>query len=256
MNYKKIAIFYHVNHHNRADADCTGHIASYLHAKHKPEKIDYFLAERDTYPENTDDYDLLVVMGGPGSVVSPDRPEWMTQEINLIKQRLEKKQKIIGICLGAQMLSLAAGGQVSENKFMEFGFHSVQFHHDTNHPVLKNLPKSEIFMHWHHDGFSPPPDAISIASNSASLHEEYDHWCGGSQAYVSDHYLGIQFHPEMSLETVQLAHEHMDEEAGRYNQPKSLVLELAPLYMVNPDSPAENCARDVLYKLLDNFLGQ
>jgi len=253
MKYNKVAIFLHANEFDRPDADCTGHITAYLQ-KHGIKNIDYFLATRDELPKDTDGYDVIFLMGGPGSVVCPDRPEWIDHEIKLIKKRIEKKQKTVGICLGAQMLAIADGGQVSTNKYMEFGFHTVNFHHDTEHPVLSNIPKSEIFMHWHHDGFSPPPSATNIASNSASLHEEYDHWCGGSQAFVNDHYLGLQFHPEMSLETLQFAEALMDDTTARYNQDKSLVLELAPLYLTNPNDMHENCARSILFKLLDNFL--
>lgn len=254
MTYKTAAIFYHVNDFNRSDADCAGHVSAYLKLK-KFEIIDYFFCERDKLPENTDDYDVLFVLGGPGSVADSDRPEWMTNEIAEIKRRLGKKQKIIGLCLGAQMLAIANGAEVSRNKFMEFGFHSVDFHLDTDHPVLKNIPKSEIFMHWHHDGFSPPAGAVNIASNSASLHEEYDHWCGGSQGFVHDDYLGLQFHPEMSLDTLNIYKNMMDDTTERYNQAGSLVQELGPLYLTNPEDIEANCARDVFYKLLDNFLG-
>lgn len=37
---------------------------------------------------------------------------WLAQEFQLIKDALNKKIKIIGICLGTQLLAHAAGGNV------------------------------------------------------------------------------------------------------------------------------------------------
>ncbi|MFT6071742.1 MAG: GMP synthase-like glutamine amidotransferase [Alphaproteobacteria bacterium] len=253
MKHRTAAIFYHVNDFNRPDAACVGHIARYL-AKHNFEVIDYFWALRDDLPENTHDYDVLFIMGGPGSVYDTERPEWMDHEIHLIEQRIINQQKTIGICLGGQMLALASGGQVSSNHYFEFGFHPVSFLHDTGHPVLEGIPKTEIFMHWHHDGFCPPEGAISIATSDAARHELCDNECEGSQAFVYDSFLAIQFHPEMSLETVQINHANMTEDTERYKQSKSVVQELAPIYLASETDPSENCARDIFFKLLDNFL--
>jgi|GEM_PF-4232195 len=253
MKHKTAAIFYHVNEFNRPDAACVGHVARYLE-QHQFEIVDYFWTLRDELPENTHEYDVVFVMGGLGSVFTEDRPEWMDHEIHLIEQRIINQQKTVGICLGGQMLALAAGGFVNHNKHFEFGFYPVTFHHDTGHPVLEKIPQREIFMHWHHDGFCPPEGAVNIASSDASSLEDYPNENGASQGFVYDSFLALQFHPEMTLETLMLNGKNMTEDTERFKQSKSIVQELAPLYLASESDPSENCARDIFFKLLDNFL--
>ncbi|WP_332299717.1 type 1 glutamine amidotransferase [Prochlorococcus marinus] len=58
--------------------------------------------------------DLLLVMGGSMGVsdISNNMYPWLLDEVNLLKNALKNNIKIIGICLGAQLLAYAAGGKV------------------------------------------------------------------------------------------------------------------------------------------------
>ena len=67
----------------------------------------------DSLPELRDG-DLLLVLGGPMGVrdIGNYSYPWLINEVDLIKDALNKKIGIIGICLGAQLLAYAAGGTV------------------------------------------------------------------------------------------------------------------------------------------------
>ena len=58
--------------------------------------------------------DLLIVMGGSMGVRDRDRPEllFLSDEIGLLRHRIEEDSPVLGVCLGAQLLAHAAGAHV------------------------------------------------------------------------------------------------------------------------------------------------
>ena len=53
------------------------------------------------------DKDLLLVMGGPmgvGDLKKPNYP-WLKKEVEILKFALENKIRVVGVCLGAQLLA-------------------------------------------------------------------------------------------------------------------------------------------------------
>lgn len=70
--------------------------------------------EREALPETVDEIDFLIVMGGPQS---PDEdratfPYYDPQaEIELIQKAMKADCYIVGVCLGAQLMSVAYGAR-------------------------------------------------------------------------------------------------------------------------------------------------
>ena len=56
--------------------------------------------------------DRLLVLGGPMGVADVGDPAfpWLAAEVELLREVLRRDQPVIGVCLGAQLLALAAGG--------------------------------------------------------------------------------------------------------------------------------------------------
>ncbi|MGG4503592.1 glutamine amidotransferase-related protein [Paenibacillus polymyxa] len=53
--------------------------------------------------------DLLVILGGPMSVCQEKEHPWLIEEKAFVKIAIEMKKKVLGICLGAQMISEVLG---------------------------------------------------------------------------------------------------------------------------------------------------
>lgn len=65
-------------------------------------------------------YSALFVLGGPDS--ANDETQKMQQERLRVKEALDAKIPILGICLGLQVLVKVAGGKVVKNPVKEIGF--------------------------------------------------------------------------------------------------------------------------------------
>ena len=85
---------------------------------------------------------------------------------------------IFGICFGGQMLAKTLGGEVARGKKSEIGWHNVL-------ATPENAVVGGRWMQWHHDVFSVPVNANTLALTDV-----------GPQAFVSRRSFGTQFHPE------------------------------------------------------------
>ncbi|MES1159471.1 MAG: amidotransferase, partial [Bacteroidota bacterium] len=54
------------------------------------------------------EFDALVIMGGPMSIHDETEFPWLKKEKELIASALREKKKVLGICLGAQLVADAA----------------------------------------------------------------------------------------------------------------------------------------------------
>lgn len=133
--------------------------------------------------------DLLIVMGGPMGVYEADRYPYLSAEINVLKQRLKAKKPVLGICLGAQLMTAALGENVYKgNAGKEIGWTEITLEPDAAlHPV-RHLSGIKTF-HWHGDTFDLPAHSKLLASSRYYKNQAY--WCG-------ENALALQFHPEVT----------------------------------------------------------
>src|SRR5687768_628705 len=61
-------------------------------------------------------FDVLIVMGGPMGATDDDLYPWMKEEKKLIEKAILKGKRVIGICLGAQLIADVLGARVYPNK--------------------------------------------------------------------------------------------------------------------------------------------
>jgi GMP synthase-like glutamine amidotransferase len=142
-----------------------------------------------------DSFDWLVVMGGPMSVTDLATYPWLTNEKAFIKQAIDEKKIVLGICLGAQLIADVLGATISKNTHKEIGWYPIQLSDDIKaEPLGAALPCKFDVFHWHGDMFSTPDKAISLASSEA---------CRNQGFMIDNRILGLQFHLETTLESAR-----------------------------------------------------
>lgn len=151
----------------------------------------------DETPPPVSEYDMLVVMGGPMSVYDEKEYPWLADEKKAIATAVAADKLVLGVCLGAQLLSVVLGGSVSRNPVPEIGWFKVEMTPEgLAEPALAGFPQSFYAFHWHGDAFSIPPGAVHAASSAACA----------NQAFVYKHkVVGLQFH----LETTPPGMQHL-----------------------------------------------
>ena len=167
-------------------------------AKKRDLKIEVVrLDKKDALPQ-TKKGDLILIMGGPMGVkdIGSDRYPWLKLERDFIKKELENKRPMIGVCLGAQLLANAAGGNVEILKygsplkeFPEIGWSEI-FIDKSNKDLKKLFEKPFHVLHWHGDRILLPKKAVLIAS-SARCKEQF--------FKIDDFAYGLQFHIECTV---------------------------------------------------------
>lgn len=115
-----------------------------------------------------EDFDLLVIMGGPMSVHDEAEYPWLAAEKRLLREALATGKRVLGICLGGQLLAEALGGEVRVAATAEIGWHLIEQHAEARRsPLGRMLPQRLMAMHWHGETFSLPAGAIPLYHSAA-----------------------------------------------------------------------------------------
>lgn len=127
------------------------------------------------------DFDFLIICGGSMNVDQENLHPWLKNEKELISYYVEKNKKIVGLCLGGQLLAEILGGEVHQLPFWEVGWQKIK---------LENEKPLFVFQ-WHSYAFSLPPYAHLLASSEA--------WPIQAFSYGKN-ILAVQYHPETTVE--------------------------------------------------------
>ena len=150
------------------------------------------------------DLDWLIVMGGPMSVTDEALFPWLVPEKRFIQDCLAAGKRVLGICLGAQLVAEVLGGKVAPNPGPEIGWFPVRF--DAAACAAEGwqmLPETLTVFHWHGDRFEIPQGATLLGQSAACDHQAF---CRGWRV------LGLQFHLETTEEGAAALIEHCREE--------------------------------------------
>jgi carbamoyl-phosphate synthase small subunit len=139
------------------------------------------------YDFSGEDFDGIMISNGPGD------PKMCRDTIHIVRAQLENSRPVFGICMGNQILSLAAGGDTYKLKFG---------HRSQNQPCFEVGTKRCYITSQNH-GF---------AVDGRTLPEGWEPWFVNANdgtnegiRHVSKPFMSVQFHPEAAPGPVDTA---------------------------------------------------
>jgi GMP synthase-like glutamine amidotransferase len=130
----------------------------------------------------------LIVMGGPMGVYDENKFSFLKAEKEFIRSVIGAGKKVLGICLGSQLVAEALDAKVYPHIQKEIGWWPVKkTAAGKTNPVIDDLPDEYITFHWHGDTFDMPAGSVHLLQSDACPHQAY---------LYKDQVMGLQFHME------------------------------------------------------------
>jgi len=130
--------------------------------------------------DNANGFDAIVVSNGPGD------PKMAIKTIQVVKKALERKIPILGICLGNQILALAAGADTFKLKYG---------HRGQNQPVADNN-SGKCYITTQNHGFTV--DTKTLQDGWQSTFTNLNDSTNEGIKHIKLPFYSVQFHPESS----------------------------------------------------------
>lgn len=163
-------------------------------AEQRGVEITASLALTEEYPD-IDTVDFLVLMGGPMDADDHFSSPWLEAEKTYVARALAEGRRVLGVCLGAQIVAEAIGGHVRRNDQAEIGWFALQRNAAAdNDPVFAALPEALIAGHWHGDTFDLPAGVEPALSSEGTVCQAF--------SYDRGRVVGLQFHLEWTAESL------------------------------------------------------
>lgn len=141
-----------------------------------------------------------------------EKHTWLALEKEYLRQAVTAGKKILGLCLGCQLLADALGGKAFRHTCKEFGWQPIEtlpegaawFGIDGVFNALGKNGKGIFYaFQWHGDTYTLPPGAVQLARNEAAEQQAFF-----LESPKGGKVLGLQFHLEW---TEQMAREALAE---------------------------------------------
>jgi len=141
-----------------------------------------------------DKFDLLVVMGGPMNIYEEEKFPWLVAEKAFIKNAIESGKKVLGICLGSQLIADALGAKVYPNKHKEIGWFPVYKNEFNCFNCTRYHEREIVSFHWHGETFDLPAGTSRLFSSEATPNQAFA---------FGDNVIALQFHWEVKKENIR-----------------------------------------------------
>ena len=137
-----------------------------------------------------DEYDGYIFMGGDMSVNDHNELTWILDEKQFINNLIRANKKVLGICLGAQLIASTQGCSVVPMRQKEIGWFDVYL--EENREIIPEFDIIET-LHWHGDEIIPN-EKIHVIGKSAQ--------CDVQIFKVNDNCYGFQCHLEQTMDSL------------------------------------------------------
>jgi GMP synthase-like glutamine amidotransferase len=171
-----------------------GNIEEWINAK------GYSLSSTRFYEDNVllpklDDIDWLIIMGGPMGAYDENIYPWLAAEKKFIGQAISRGIKVLGICLGAQLIASVLRAKVYPNAHKEIGWFTLNLTKEGIASALfRGLPSEFVAFHWHGDTFDLPRGAKHLAESIACRNQAFSY---------GNHVLALQFHLDVRRDNIE-----------------------------------------------------
>ncbi len=146
------------------------------------------LDEGETIPP-LDDYDALLVMGGPMDVWQEDEHPWLRAEKAAIRDWVNAGRPYLGMCLGNQLLADALGGKVAlMTAAPEVGISQIRLLGAD--PIFAGVPEQVTCFQWHAAEVTALPEGGRQLATSPG--------CRIQAIAIGEHAYGLQCHMELT----------------------------------------------------------
>lgn len=141
-------------------------------------------------------FDLVILLGGPQSVVGTKEDDFFSPYYSLAENMIDTSgRKLIGICLGSQIIAKVLGAKVEVGaKGPEVGFSEVQVQKKDS-PVFQGVPSEFLGFHLHEDSFDLPKGSEHLLSSALYPNQMFS---------FKNKAFGIQVHLEPTLEMLEI----------------------------------------------------
>jgi GMP synthase-like glutamine amidotransferase len=174
------------------------------------------------------DYSFVASLGSPYGP-NDTHQRAVVEELRLIEAAVEGELPVLGLCFGGEALSAVLGGSVERAPVPELGWREIE----TDDPIA--VPAGP-WLEWHYERFTNPPGASELARTADAV-----------QAFRFGVHLGLQFHPES---TVEIVSHWASSEAKRLAELG--IEDGAALLAASPER--KDAARVAAFRLFDAFL--
>jgi GMP synthase-like glutamine amidotransferase len=145
-------------------------------------------------PPAMDEFDWLIIMGGPMGVNDEEQFPWLKTEKAFIRDAIAHNKTVIGICLGAQLIAAALGAKVYPNKQKEIGWFPIENPGNmTPCDAVYQIADGFTVFHWHGDTFDLPEGAVHLFRSKACLNQGF---------LYKENVVALQFHFEANPQSV------------------------------------------------------
>jgi GMP synthase-like glutamine amidotransferase len=217
-----------------------GYIETWLNEnKHSVSSTKFF--EKNYVIPEINEIEALIVLGGPMSVYDESKYPWLHEEKIFIEDCILDGKKVLGICLGAQLMAVCLGSNVFTAKNKEIGWFEVEPTKECEKiPWLYELfRKNPTVFHWHGDKFEIPySNCFSFLSSKANDNQAF---------YYDKNVIGLQFHIEVNENTTNLM---LENGYGEIQEQQFIQSENE---IIKGLANVENC-NEIMNKLLLNWL--
>ncbi|HEY0388192.1 MAG TPA: type 1 glutamine amidotransferase [Gaiellales bacterium] len=169
----------------------------------------------DALPETLDGVDAMVAGGGLVDTHQAGEVPWLFREIQLVREALVRGTPYMGLCLGAQILTEAAGGTVYRSEPHEVGWHDVELLPPAGEDRLfGGLPNRFPAMQWHYYACRPNEQMVELARNETAV----------QAMRVGDAAWGTQFHIEVTRPVLMMWLDMGGDDLARNGYPRDRFL--------------------------------